>query len=70
MCPLGGGGEELHSFAPLKIIFPFPHSVVIMQFSSGDRVFVEHRRKQRILEHFMGLENRLAGFCTVTLRLQ
>lgn len=60
-----GGGEELHGFVPLKMVSPFPRSVVIMQFSSGERVFVEHRRKQRILEHFMGSENRLAGFFLV-----
>lgn len=63
--PSGGGGEELCGFALLEIIFPFSRSVVIMQFSSGERVFVEHRRKQHILEHFMGLENRLTGFFLV-----
>lgn len=62
---MGGGGEELCGFAPLKIIFSLPCSVEIMQFSSGENVFMEHWRKQRILDHFMGLENRLAGFFLV-----
>lgn len=59
--PLGGRGEELHSLFLLKITFPFPHSMVIMQFSSHERMSMEHQRKWNILEHFIGLENRLTG---------
>lgn len=31
----------------------------------SERVFTEHQRKQHILEHFMGLENRPTGFFLV-----
>lgn len=65
LCPPLGGGGELHSLLLLKVLFLFPCSVVIMQFSPRERVFMEHRRKQHILERFMGLENRLTGFFLV-----
>lgn len=54
--PSGGGGLKTARFAPLKILFPFSPSAVIMQFPSLQRVFMEHWRKQYILDHFTGLE--------------